>query len=76
MDHDGDNDILFTQNGLLAYGILKNDGSENFAFQDHSYELAEPEEVASSIALDIDNDNDSDILQADGDSVKSRHSFK
>ena len=30
VNDEDDNDILFTQNGLTGYGILKNDGSENF----------------------------------------------
>ena len=55
--------IFFTESGFQWIGLL-NDGSENFAFQEHSYELVEPEEVASSIALDTDADNDADIVQA------------
>ena len=55
MDHDGDNDILFTQNGLPGYGILKNDGSENFV-----PELSDTD--TSLVFGDINDDGIDDVI--------------
>ena len=60
-DFDGDKDIYFAESGKLGFGAFKNIGSENFELQSHGDELAKPQSLEPSIALDIDGDGDTDL---------------
>ena len=59
-------DIYLAESGKLGFGVLKNNGSENFELQSHGNELASPQSLAPSIAFDIDGDGDTDLASVPG----------
>ena len=66
-DFDGDKDVYFAESGKLGFGILKNNGSENFEVQIEGSELASPQALSSSVGMDLDEDGDTDLVSVSGD---------
>ena len=59
-------EIYFSDSNKLGFNTLKSNGSENFEVQSHGNELANPESLDPSIALDIDGDGDTDLASIPG----------
>ena len=60
-------EIYFSDSDKLGFSTLKNNGSENFELQSHGKELAKPQSLEPSIAIDIDGDGSTDLASVPGD---------
>ena len=66
-DYDGDEDIYFSESNKIGFGLLKNNGSENFELQSFRDEVVGPQSLEPSLSMDVDGDGDTDIISAPGD---------